>query len=143
MRAFKPIICIVPSPTQEITGLSGWANFAPSTYVAPGPIVASVPETAAIMPSRSLRFRAHQFVAEPESPMTMQRSGRRRLSSLKTLIGFKGSAVCIPWFSRISHQRETWPSICSRQERSSLRRRYGMSALRVCLLSPITLISIG
>ena len=65
---------------------------AASAYGIAGPIVASVPESAPRMPRRKRRWRAHQFVLEPESAVTMQPSGRRGLSSWKTFSGLSGSA---------------------------------------------------
>ena len=61
-----PFIWIAPSPTSAITGRSGYANFAAIAYGTPGPIVASVPESDAIIPARSLQRRAR--TSSPTSP---------------------------------------------------------------------------
>ena len=76
-----------------MTGRSGYASFAASAYGMAGPIVARVPESAASMPSRMRRWRAHQFVADPESASRIVRSGRRWDSSWKTSWGLSGSAA--------------------------------------------------
>jgi hypothetical protein len=138
-----PIICIAPSPTIAIATRSGYANFAATAYGTPGHIVASVPDSAARMPARSRRWRAHQFVPEPESAVTIARSGRRELSSQKSRCGLSGFADSIACASRISHQRATCPSISSRHARSSLRRKRGSSACNVSRASPCRLTSIG
>ena len=93
ISALMPSICIAPSPSEAITGRSGYAIFAANAYGTPGPIVASVPERAAFIPSRSFRCRAHQLVAEPESAVRMQSSGSRELSSWKTSSGLIPSSA--------------------------------------------------
>ncbi len=62
-----PFISIAPSPTVAMTGRSGCASFAAIAYGTPGPIVASPPESEAIMPRRSFTSRAYQSAEEPES----------------------------------------------------------------------------
>ena len=92
---------------------------------------------------RILDERAHQFVAEPESAVRMQRSGSRALSSWRTSCGFSGSAASCARSATISHQVATLDSISWRQERSSLRSSSGVSARSVSLLSPVSPTSIG
>src|SRR4051812_45409438 len=79
-----PFICIAPSPTSAIATRSGNANFAATAYGTPGPIVARLPESDAIIPLRSTTSRAYQFAAEPESAASTQPSGRRDDSSQNT-----------------------------------------------------------
>src|SRR5450756_838663 len=87
INSFMPFICIAPSPTNAIATRSGWANFAAIAYGTPGPIVASPPESDAIMPGRIFRSRAYQLAHEPESHVRMQRSGKRGDSSQHTRCG--------------------------------------------------------
>src|SRR5439155_17028891 len=71
ISSFIPFIWKAPSPTSAKTGRSGCANFAAIAYGTPGPIVASVPESDAIIPFRILMSRAYQLAAEPESAARM------------------------------------------------------------------------
>mgnify|MGYP003624072980 CR=1 FL=1 len=82
----------------------------------PGPIVASDPETDAIMPRRIFTSRAYQFVPDPVSQAIMHFSGRRGESSQKTRWGLSGSAEFIARFSSTSHQLLIFFSIPSRHE---------------------------
>src|SRR4051794_29388837 len=90
-----PFICIDPSPTKEITGRSGWANFEPMPYGTELPIVASVPDSVARTPDGNLRSRAYQFAADPESAVRIAFLGSRSFSSQKSRIGLIGSASTI------------------------------------------------
>ena len=64
----------------------------------PGPIVANVPETEAIMPRRILTSRAYQLVPEPVSQAMMHFSGSLGDNSQKTRCGLSGSASFIARF---------------------------------------------
>src|SRR6476661_8053813 len=84
ITSFMPFIWNAPSPTIAITGRSGCANFAPIAYGTPGPIVASPPDSDAIIPSRTLISRAYQLADEPESQVRITRSGSRDDNSRNT-----------------------------------------------------------
>src|ERR1044072_2564518 len=92
ISALMPLICIAPSPIDAITGRCGNANFAASAYGTAGHIVASVPDSAAFIPVRIRRWRAHQFVAEPESAVRIAPSGSRLDNSWNTSWGLIGVA---------------------------------------------------
>ena len=141
--SFMPSIWNAPSPTKPMTGRPGCANFAAIAYGTPGTIVASVPESEASFPWRSFRWRANQFVDEPESAVMIASSGSSCESSRTTRCGLIGSASIIDRRSTMSHQSLTLASICSRQPRSSLRTRCGTSAFSVSFASPISCTSIG
>ena len=106
-------------------------------------MLASVPESEAIMSLRRRRSRANQLAAEPESEVRIARSGRRRESSKNTSCGLIGSAGAIARFSITRHHSPTLRSIDSRQLRSCLRSRCPSRARRVGALSPTRLTSIG
>ena len=106
-------------------------------------MVASPPESDAIMPGRSLRSRAYQAALEPESPVTMQPSGSRGDSSQNTRCGLSGSASFIARASSTRHQRATLRSTSARQRRSGLGLSKGSSARSVSAQSPTRLSSIG
>jgi hypothetical protein len=55
INSLSPFICIAPSPTRAMATRSGCANFAAIAYGTPAPIEASVPDSEAIIPRRSLR----------------------------------------------------------------------------------------
>src|SRR5919201_2162849 len=95
MSSFIPFIWNAPSPTKAITGRSGYANFAATAYGVPGPIVARVPDSDAMLPFFIFSCRAHQFVDEPESAVTIASAGRRCESSQTTRWGFIGSPSII------------------------------------------------
>src|SRR5216110_1382397 len=95
MTSLIPFINIAPSPTVAITTRSGNANLAPIAYGQPGPIVARLPESEAIIPRRTFRSRAHQLVDDPESAQRMQRSGSFGESSQKRRCGLIGLASFI------------------------------------------------
>ena len=143
ISSFNPFICMAPSPTSAITGRSGCTNFAATAYGTPGPIVASVPESDAIMSRRSLRSRANQFADEPESAVRMQRSGSRDESSQKTRCGLIGSASSWARRSISCHQSWTLSAICSCQPRSVFSSSSGRSARSVSRASPTSCTSIG
>src|SRR5690348_17750511 len=103
MSSLLPFICIAPSPTRAMATRSGNANLAAITYGTPGPIVASPPESEAIMPSRIFRSRAYQLAEEPESDERMQLSGSRDESSQNTRSGLIGSAAAIARDSSTCH----------------------------------------
>ena len=138
-----PFIWKAPSPTKAITGRFGCANLAAIAYGTPGPIVASVPESEAMFPRRRRSCRAHQFVDEPESAVTIASSGSRCDSSWTTRCGFIGSASCIARSSLIRHHSRTFSSIVSRQARSSLRLSRPFSSVSVSFASPIRKTSTG
>ncbi len=106
-------------------------------------MVASVPESAPRMPRRKRRCRAHQFVPEPESAVSITPSGSRGLSSWKTLSGFSGSAATSASRASSSHHDSISPASCSCQPRSGLRWISGSSACSVSRASPARLTSIG
>src|ERR1043166_671923 len=83
-NSLMPFINIAPSPTVAMTARSGKANLAEMAYGTPGPMVARFPESDAIIPRRTLRSRANQLAAEPESATIMQLSGNRGDSSQNT-----------------------------------------------------------
>src|SRR3569833_2652363 len=56
-------------------------------------MLARLPESDASMPRRSLRSRAYQLAAEPESAATMQRSGKRGDNSQNTRCGYMGRVL--------------------------------------------------
>src|SRR3954470_2417105 len=85
-------ICIAPSPTNAMTGRSGWAYLAPIAYGTAAPLVARVPASDPRPPARNFRSRAYQLAAEPESEVTIALSGRRGFSSQNNSIGLIGSA---------------------------------------------------
>src|SRR5699024_12029211 len=66
MSSAMPFICMAPSPTIAIAGLSGCANFAPIAYGTPGPMDASVPDREPRISSANLSDQPYQFPAEPE-----------------------------------------------------------------------------
>ena len=87
-----------------------------------GHIVASVPDSAAFMPSRIRRWRAHQFVADPESAVRMQPSGSRSRELVEDQLRVDAGRRTGGRARRGSrHQRSTLASISSRHARSSLR----------------------
>jgi hypothetical protein len=106
-------------------------------------MVASVPDSEAIIPLRSRRSRANQLAAEPESLVMMQPSGRREDSSQKTRWGLTGLASTIARDSTSRHHSRTSPVMRSCQERSALRSSSGSSARRVSALSPTSGTSVG
>ena len=122
---------------------SGYANLAAMAYGTPQPIVARLPDSEAIIPRLSLRSRANQLAAEPESEVRMQSFGRRGLSSQKTRCGLIGLASFIARSSITRHQSAICCSTCSRQDRSCLRSRCGSSARNVAALSPTRFTSVG
>ena len=77
------------------------------------------------MPRRSRRWRAHQFVAEPESASRIAPSGRRGDSSWKTSCGFTGSAGACARSASVFHQLSTPDSISSRHAAVGLRLEQG------------------
>src|ERR1700748_875395 len=91
-------------------------------YGMPGPIVASEPDTDAIMPRRILTSRAYQLVPEPVSQAMMHFSGSLGDNSQKMRCGLSGLASFIARFWRTSHQPWTFFSIVSRQERPACNR---------------------
>src|SRR4051794_10906584 len=103
------------------TGRSGKANFAAMAYGTPQPIVARLPESVPIMPSRIFTSRAYQFAADPESAERMARSGSRDDSSQNTRCGLMGFPGLSARASSTFHHREIIDSIHPRQERSVLR----------------------
>src|SRR3954467_11165711 len=138
-----PSIWNAPSPVSPMTGRVGWANFALMAYGTPGTMVASVPDSDPRMPSRSMQWRAYQFVADPLSEVMMTSSGSRRLSSQNTSSGLTGSAS---WWARSSSTRRhasTSSSIDCRHDRSALRVSMGSNALSVSLASPTSDTSLG
>ena len=143
MSSAIPFICIAPSPTRAYAGRSGRANLAPIAYGTAQPIVASVPERVPRMLPRIRMWRAYQLVPEPESAVTMASGGSCGESSANTRSGLIGSAVTAPRASSTSHQRATFPSTVSRQDRSSLRTSSGSNASRVWRASPTRLTSNG
>ena len=134
---------MAPSPTSANTGRSGWANLAAIAYGTPGPIVARLPESVAIMPRRSFRSLANQLAAEPESLVRIAPSGSLGESSQNTRCGLIGSALCIARSSSSCHQSETLASIVSRHCRSGLCTSSGSSARSVARASPTRFSSIG
>src|SRR5207302_366607 len=109
----------------------------------PDPIVASEPDTEAIMPRRILTSRAYQLVPEPVSQAMTHFSGSLGDNSQNTRCGLSGLASCIARFCRTSHQLLTFFSMVSRQERFGLRSSSGSNLRNVAALSPIKLTSIG
>src|SRR5207248_11567240 len=105
----------------------------------PGPIVASEPDTEAIMPRRILTSRAYQLVPEPVSQAIMHFSGSLGDNSQNTRCGLSGLASCIARFCRTSHQPLTFFSFVSRQDRSGLRSIRGSNLSNFAALSRITL----
>lgn len=121
----------------------GWQNFAAMAYSTAGPMVASVPDSEAIMPRRIRTSRAYQLAAVPESHDRMQLSGSLDDISQKTRCGLMGTASCIARASRTSHQSTTFLSIRSRHDRSVFRCSSGRNARSVSALSPTRFTSIG
>ena len=138
-----PSIWNAPSPTKQMTGRFGCANFAAIAYGTPGTIVARFPESEARLPFFSFTCRANQFVDDPESAVTIASSGNTSDSSCATRWGFIGWASSRERFSTISHHRCTLFSMSSRQLRSSLRMRCGRSARSVSFASPTSMTSAG
>src|SRR5688500_12152016 len=87
-----PFICIAPSPAKAITNLSGYANFAAMAYGTAQPIVARLPDSDAIIPSRMFSSRAYQLASDPESAVMIHLSGRSGDNDQKTNCGFNGEA---------------------------------------------------
>ncbi len=143
IRAEMPFICIAPSPTIAITGRSGCAYLAAIAYGTAGPMVASPPDSDAIIPCRIFRSRAYHLAAEPESQVRMQLSGRRDDNSQNTRCGLIGLASFIARSCSTCHQRDTLSAIWSRHAWSCFARKCGISARSVALLSPTSPTSIG
>lgn len=96
-----------------------------------------------IMSRRILRSRANQFAQEPESHVTMARSGRRGESSHTTRWGFTGLALTIARDSSVFHQSATPSSIFRLHDKSVFCVSSGSNSASVCALSPTRLTSIG
>ena len=141
--SFMPFIWNAPSPTMAMATRSGNANFAAITYGTPGPIVARLPESDAIIPLRIFRYCAYQLAVEPESAARMQLSGSFGESSAKTRCGLIGFASCFARSATSFHQSRISSSICARHSRLVLRLSKGISACSDSLLSPVRLTSIG
>src|SRR5215472_895351 len=120
MSSAMLFICMAPSPTNAITGRSGWANFAAMAYGTAAPIEARPPESEHIMPRRIFRSRAYQLAQEPESLVKIARSGSRGDNSQKMRCGLMGLAGCIARCSRVFHHSRMFASMRPCQERSDL-----------------------
>ena len=86
-----PFICMAPSPTNAITGRSGWANLAAERRAPPGPSWRACPTAI-----RSCR-RASEVAGVPvgganQSAVTIASSGSRGESSRRAACGLTGSA---------------------------------------------------
>ena len=138
-----PSIWKAPSPVRPMTGRFGCANFALIAYGTPGTMVASVPDSDPRMPSRSMQWRAYQFVADPLSEVMITSSGSRRLSSQNTSSGLTGSASWCARSSSTRRQASTSLSMVSRQDRSTFGSSIGSRAVRVSLASPTSETSLG
>src|SRR3954465_14798862 len=134
-----PSIWKAPSPTKQMTGRPGCANFAAIAYGTPGTIVASVPESEARFPLRSFSWRAYQFVDEPESAVMIASSGSTCESSCTTRCGFIGSASIIERRSTMSHQSRALSSICPPPPPPSLPRGGGAAPPAVLLAEEVRL----
>src|SRR5437879_5732025 len=106
-------------------------------------MVANVPDSDPRTPSRNFTHRAYQLVLEPESAVTIALVGSRSESSQAMRIGLVGVADNVLWRSMVSHHRDTFFSMVSRQDRSSLRRNRGISWVRAAAESATMLTSVG
>src|SRR6185437_15726284 len=106
-------------------------------------MVASPPESEAIMPWRILRSREYQLAEEPESQVRMQLSGRRGESSQNTLCGLMGWADSMARASMVFHHWATCLSIRLRQARLSFLFNKGSRSFNVSALSPTRFTSMG
>src|ERR1700739_4732658 len=109
-------ICMAPSPTNAMTGRSGWANLAAIAYGTAAPIDAKPPDREHIIPRRIFRSRAYQLAQEPESLVMIARSGNNGDNSHATRCGLTGFAPTCARASMSRHQAAIFFSICRRQE---------------------------
>src|ERR1700712_1237465 len=106
-------------------------------------MVANVPDSEPLVSPRNRTQRAYQLVDDPESAVTIARSGSRSDHSHATRIGLTGLAESIACFSIVSHHRATFFCTVSRQLRSSLRLSSGINALSAADASATMLTSVG
>src|SRR5579875_3344807 len=106
-------------------------------------MVARLPDSEPRMLPRNLNWRAYQLADDPESAVMIALSGSLGDRSANSFIGLIGSADTSASIAMVSHQRATFFSIFSRQDRSDLRSIIGISARSVAAASPTRLTSLG